>query len=191
MVHPSLEQQRLRPCHRFLSWSLILLGIFLGFFLGRMGACSCSFDLSKHVAHTPKTSRARDVPSYVMQVNDLPLQPTSHPGIHKQVILKSFEVAENLAALSIANIEVGKTIEKHNHPTMFEFFYILSGEGYVELTPAKDANNFSSTTTTVSRKEVLRQGSFLQTAPGDFHSFGVEENQKVPLRMIYFGVTTD
>jgi quercetin dioxygenase-like cupin family protein len=106
--------------------------------------------------------------------------------------VESFHIADNVAALSVASIDPGKTIEKHNHPTMYELFFILSGEGYVTLTSSSTTPEYDNdiSTKTTQRTEILKPGVFLQTAPGDFHSFGVDESRQEPLRMIYFGVTT-
>jgi mannose-6-phosphate isomerase-like protein (cupin superfamily) len=165
-------------------WSLII-GLSLGLLLGEMKGCPRG---SSETNQTKRFKVTKRPPSFVQRVGEIPLQPTSHPGISKQAILQPFDIAANLAGLSIASIEPGKTIEKHCHPTMFEFFYILSGDGYVVLSPANSDAKAQS-----GSKQSLRAGDFLQTAPGDFHSFGVDDDgeTKEPLRMIYFGITTD
>lgn len=176
-----------------LSWVSVSIGMVIGFIFGRItsGAGSTASCVSATLRAIPTTTTAErtsdNYQSFVSNIQDIPVIPTSHPGIQKQVILPSFAIAPNLAALSIANIEPGQSIASHHHPTMFELFYVLSGQGKVTLTPPSNNSNASASSNT----KVLSQGVFLQTAPGDFHSFRVEDHRSEPLRMIYFGVTTD
>jgi quercetin dioxygenase-like cupin family protein len=190
-----------------ISWASILMGLVIGFLVGRISissdpVSSCDSSLLRTISTIDNTDNHQDNPriknkhhSFVANLPEIPIIPTSHPGITKQVLLQSFEIAKNVAALSVASINPGQMIETHHHPTMFEFFYILSGEGRVTLTTPDGGDAISATTSSSGESSqtthVLKEGVFLQTAPGDYHSFTVDSNQQDPLRMIYFGITTD
>ena len=143
--------------------------------------------------NNPTTAMA----SFVSHLKDTPRQATSHVGVDKQVLVPPFEIAQNFAGASLAHIDPGKQIEWHHHPTMYEVFFITAGQGYVSIVDKQDverrsqskmdADAFSKQATTA----LLHKGSFLLTAPGDYHSFGVDADRTEPMEMIYFGVTTD
>ena len=132
-------------------------------------------------------------PSFVTHLDQVALQATSHDGVRKQVLLPSFGIAANVAALSVARIAPGQEIPYHHHPTMYEFFFVLAGQGHVGLVRAAAAPKKGVSLDFFTQNEEtiqLRQGSFLQTSPGDYHSFRVDASQTEPLQMIYFGITT-
>ena len=181
----------------------IVVGALIGYILGRTGtSCRFSADERSTTVHQLNTVGKQEfvsdrngyTESFISHQSELPLQRTPHVGVNKQVLLAPFRVADNFAGVSIARVESGQTIELHHHPTMFEFFYILSGEGYVSIIEkpkqAKPSHGIRQSDEK-GAKSPLVQGSFLLTAPGDYHSFGVEKDKTAPMQMIYFGVTTD
>ena len=186
-ILPERSKQRL-----FSSPWWILVGFFSGvcvgqwFAHGKITANSMALD-NTSIQKKRNNARGRQS-SFVTHLNSIPFQATSHKGVDKQSLLPPFSITENLAGLSVASIQPGQTIEKHNHLTMFEFFYVLSGEGYVISTKRvqQDSPGFK-----IDETVKLIEGSFVQTVPGDFHSFGVDKDQTRPLQMIYFGITTD
>eukprot|EP00977_Amphora_coffeiformis_P013513 scaffold3571_cov176-Amphora_coffeaeformis.AAC.29 len=179
------ERSRKSSCSS-LWW--ILVGFFAGVCVGQWFAHGETAATTTADATTSIQATRKKHSSYVTHLNEIPLQPTSHKGVDKQSLLPPFSIAENLAGLSVASIQPGQTIERHHHPTMFEFFYVISGEGYAVSKNNAQQDSFGSNSEETLK---LREGSFVQTVPGDFHSFAVDHVQTKPLQMIYFGVTTD
>lgn len=163
-----------------------MIGMGIGFFMGRLGAQPRNDPyLSKSKQQQQQST------SFVSHVDQLPLQPTSHAGAYKQVLLSFGSLADNFAGLSRARIEPGQSIEWHHHPTMFECFYVLSGEGYVAMTTQQTSRDDPAQLNARAVTSQLTKGSFLLTAPGDYHSFRVDQDKTEPLQLLYFGVTTD
>lgn len=188
-----------RPRPRFIScpWWWILAGFLMGVCVGQWLGQGTSLLPSPTTTssnltnmHDMRKKSSRDS-SFVTHLSEIPLQATSHEGVNKQSLVPSFAIHPNLAGLSVASIQPGQTIEKHHHPTMYEFFYVISGEGYVKTTLAQPDNSSSQQPGKSEETFQLRQGSFIQTIPDDFHSFGVGKERTKPLQMIYLGVTTD
>ena len=185
--------KRQRPFHSAalvpIAW--LSIGVVLGFLLGGRGSSSHNTTNNQLRVDVDKDAPASNkITSFVSHVDELPLQATSHAGVNKKVLSSPFDLASNFAGFSMASIQPGQRIESHHHPTMFEFFFVLSGEGYVATTTiANDASDQQSSNSNNNNEVTspLRKGSFLLTAPGDFHSFRVDNDKTEPLQMMYFG----
>lgn len=169
----------------------LLVGILLGAWWSPLGGTALPMTTTatgKETQHRTSDPPPPPRRSTVTRLGMYPPQHTSHAGaVTKQVLLPSFTVAPNVATLSVATVPPGAGIAAHMHPTMHEIFFVLSGRGSVTLKPS----DVSSSEPTTMPPHTLTEGAFLYTAPGDTHAFAVASAEVEPLRMIYFGVTTE
>ena len=116
--------------------------------------------------------------SFVLQLDDIPARSTSHVDpqsgttIRKQQLVEPFSLMNNLAGFSVATMTKGQTVTSHQHASMHEFFFILSGSGNVRLH---------------DRDFYLQAGSFVHVAPHTSHTFWAT-NDGDPLRMLLCGI---
>lgn len=87
-------------------------------------------------------------------LNELPEQSVSHnPEIKKRVMLTPFEFP-NITNFSQAIFTPGQVASSHTHETMYEVFYIESGEGKIRI------NN---------EEYCLKQGTCVVVEPREVH----------------------
>ncbi|MFZ4455720.1 MAG: cupin domain-containing protein [Bacteroidales bacterium] len=72
---------------------------------------------------------------------------TNHQSGKKRVLLNKEQSNTNLTQVALGFIEKNTTIENHKHPTMEEFFFILSGNGLFIL---------ESKSLSVSQNDIIR-----------------------------------
>jgi quercetin dioxygenase-like cupin family protein len=113
----------------------------------------------------------------ILQLDSVPLSPTSHrnkDGIYilKQQLIEPFAVSQNLAGISIATLQPHQTIEAHAHATMHEFFYVLEGHG---------------TITVNGRLQPARKGTFVHVAPFESHAISATDEKMILMNV---GLTT-
>ncbi|MEB8329904.1 cupin domain-containing protein [Flavobacteriaceae bacterium KMM 6897] len=98
----------------------------------------------------------------------------SHNGeIKKKVLLEKGAIPQ-LMNFSSAVFKPGQFVKTHNHPTMYEVFYILKGRAEFVVN---------------EEKVLLGKGDCITIAPGEWHSQSnpYEEN----VEWVYFGIATD
>ena len=155
--------------------------------------------------------------SQVIHLNDLPLKSTSHVDaqgrpITKQQLIDPFTLVDNLAGISVTSLLPGQSVTRHSHDSMHEFFYILDGQGLVQIdnddiisnnnnssssgndnaesNNASLSSSSSSSSSTSSSWRSISKGSLVYAAEQEAHAFHVPENASQPLQMIFFGLTT-
>jgi quercetin dioxygenase-like cupin family protein len=116
----------------------------------------------------------------VLRLSEIPSRPTSHSDeqgrpITKQQLVDPF-LLPNLAGLSVATLLPNQHLASHQHDTMHEFFYVLSGSGVLQINGVD--------------QYLLSAGSFVHAVPGEWHSFWVTPESQQALKMVVCGVTT-
>lgn len=135
----------------------------------------------------------------VEQIDRLPLRSTSHPGVYKQQLVAPFTLHPSLAGISIGILENSQqTVERHQHDSMSEFFFVLQGQGSMELSNHNTTNNNNNDKSTNNKEDdppsfyteyPVRPGSFVFVGPHVNHSLSVTESSNEPLRFLYIGLT--
>lgn len=155
--------------------------------------------------------------SQVIHLHNVPLKSTSHvdndaqEGHHhhhrpiiitKQQLVEPFVLVNNLAGISVTNLLPGQSVTRHSHKSMHEFFYILDGQGLVQLEtetttsrrsiPNNNNNSIDDEDNNISSSWLsVSKGSLVYAAEREAHAFHVPENASQPMQMIYFGLTTN
>jgi quercetin dioxygenase-like cupin family protein len=116
----------------------------------------------------------------VLSLSEIPSRPTAHSDeqgrpITKQQLIDPF-VVPSLAGLSVATLLPNQRLASHQHDTMHEFFYVLSGSGVLQINGVD--------------QYLLSAGSFVHAVPGEWHSFWVTPESQQALKMVVCGVTT-
>ncbi len=94
-------------------------------------------------------------------------------SIKKKVLLEKGTIPQ-LMNFSSAIFRPGQSVETHNHPTMYEVFYILKGKAEFVVE---------------EERVVLGAGDCITIAPGERHSRSNPYRENV--EWIYFGIATD
>jgi quercetin dioxygenase-like cupin family protein len=161
------------PASSRTRWSvhiMILIAFLLGTLFGYVSRGS--------VTTKPKAPVVQQHGS-VLRLSEIPSRPTSHSDeqgrpITKQQLVDPF-VVPNFAGFSIATLLPNQRISSHQHDTMHEFFYIVSGTGVLQINGVDHS---------------LAAGSFVHAVPGERHSFWASPETQEAMKMIVFGVTT-
>jgi quercetin dioxygenase-like cupin family protein len=114
----------------------------------------------------------------VLHLEDLPLQSTNHVDqqgrpIRKQQFLQPF-VIPNFSGFQVATLSAGQTVQRHEHSTMHEIFYILSGKAIF---------------TVEDEDYIATNGTMIHLAPKEMHKIVAQESDEGDLVMAYFGIT--
>ena len=114
----------------------------------------------------------------VSYIDDIPVRSTVHVDekgreITKQQFIEPF-VIPNFAGFSVAKFLPGQTmLPPHEHETMHEIFYVLSGSGVFQINEVDHEIN---------------PGSFLHIAPKERHGIWVPDDFPDPLKMVVIGI---
>jgi quercetin dioxygenase-like cupin family protein len=143
----------------------VLLAFLLGLFLGRKGGNSEPLQ-TLGASHGSVSRLSNIIPRL-----------TSHADAHgrqitKQQLIDPF-VVPNLAGLSVATLLPNQRISLHQHSTMHEFFYVLSGSGVIQVNGIDNS---------------VEPGSFVHVAPGETHSFWVPSDSQQSMKMFVSGI---
>lgn len=98
---------------------------------------------------------------------------TAHLQGLKYVFLRNGETGTSLTQFAKGVFQVGEVCDWHLHPTMEEFFFVISGCGKYWL----EEENYP-----------LKAGVFLRIPAGVRHR--LEQLGEMPLEFIYFGIAT-
>ena len=161
---------------------VLLIGIALGSFLGSMhNSRSESLSMSQSQSKIRKGDLG-PTKGLVTNIEDAPVRNTVHIDeqgrpITKQQLLEPF-VIPNLVGFSVATFLPGQVMmPPHEHETMHELFYVISGRGWFSIDVGAGSKNV----------EVV-PGTFLHMAPGEKHGIWVADSSKEPLKMVVTGV---
>jgi len=110
----------------------------------------------------------------IVKLKDIPVEGVSHqPEIKKQVMIKNGEIPQ-VTGFSQAVFKPGQKCEEHQHPTMYEVYFVLEGEAKL----------------TVNNKEYqISKDNCIMIEPKELHK--VENNSDKNLVWVYFGIATD
>lgn len=109
----------------------------------------------------------------IIKAQDRRLQPSPHdPHIRKEVLLAN-GVAPAVTQVAVSTIAAGAAVETHQHPTMWEFFFVLSGGAIYVL---EDEEFF------------VQPGDLFVVPPGRRHS---QKAQHGSHTVLHWGVATD
>ncbi|KAL7575444.1 hypothetical protein ACA910_007344 [Epithemia clementina (nom. ined.)] len=136
----------------------------------------------------------------VHEVEHVPKRPTSHSGVWKQQLVDSFSLHPSLTGVAIGILDNPQTgVEMHQHTSMSEFFFVLQGQGIVQVKTRSTIRNNNPTRNEdgedddkdLTQHHPIQAGSFMFVAPRQNHSFFVSEASREPLKLLYFGLTDD
>lgn len=110
----------------------------------------------------------------LVHLAQVPAEGVSHqPEIKKQVMVKNGEIPQ-LTGFSQAVFKPGQSCEKHQHPTMYEVYFVLEGEATLIVN---------------SKKFKAVKNDCVTIKPGEPHS--AANNSDRDFVWIYFGLATD
>ena len=113
-------------------------------------------------------------PKPMIRLSDLKPESTAHGSGTKFVFRSNDEMPHKSTQAAFGVFQPGETCEEHIHPTMYEYFYFISGEGTYTI----DGVDYN-----------LEPGSFLEIPAGLKHSLAADKG--VVLRFVYWGIATD
>lgn len=110
----------------------------------------------------------------LVQLDKIDARPVSHAGgIMRKVLLGEGDLPASVR-LSHALFKPGESVEMHKHESLFEVFYVLSGQGLL---------------TVEGRPVDIGGGSCFMVEPGEMHALINDGN--VDMALIYFGLIAD
>jgi mannose-6-phosphate isomerase-like protein (cupin superfamily) len=134
----------------------------------------------------------------ILCLHELPSRPTSHTDSNGREITKQqliwpsssspIAVPPTLAGCSVATLRPDQRIDFHQHETMYEFFFVLSGKGVVQKVESSDGNTNQNASVRV-QTTTIKEECFIQAMPGEQHSFFVSGEETKDLKMFYCGIT--
>jgi len=144
--------------------ALVVLVFFFGIFVGKQS--------NLPVVNNPSTLLTH---GSVLNLDDLPYKSTVHNDkqgspIRKKQFIQPF-VIPNLSGFQVATLTDGQTVETHDHESMHEIFYVLSGLGTFDV----DGVALS-----------VSPGTMVHLAPHEKHSIRTNDSD---LTVAYFGIT--
>jgi len=108
----------------------------------------------------------------IIRRSDRQLVPSAHgEHVHKELLLRG-GIIPALTQVAESTIGPASAVETHNHPTMWEFFFVLSGEATYVL----DGEEFQ-----------VGPGDLFVVPPGRQHS---QKTQSDSHTVLYWGVAT-
>jgi hypothetical protein len=201
------QQQGTRPV---ISLSLLVPSLIISFAFGYYAGgasgqhkSAAAIDCTIYVQQQERKS-ATSSSSRVIRLQDVPLKSTSHVygpqgrPIAKQQLVDPFTLVNNLAGISVTSLLPGQSVTRHAHDSMHEFFYILDGDGLVDISNSSSSGNndaesniSASSSSSSSSWMSVSKGSLVYAAEREAHAFHVPENASQPMQMIFFGLTTN
>ena len=111
---------------------------------------------------------------YRINIADLPFSPINHGSVQKKVFVANDDNNTDLTQFAYSKFDQGSSCEEHSHPSMDEYFFILSGKG--EYIIGNEA-------------VMLIKGDFIKIPAGVRHKIDCDNNGV--LEIIYFGISTE
>lgn len=118
-------------------------------------------------------SRSNPIRGSVLHLEDLPFKSTSHAGISKKQFIEPFAVP-NLSGFQVATLPAGQSVQSHEHKTMHEIFYVISGKAIFTVNAVDHE---------------AKTGTMIHLAPHERHSILALECPDGDLVIAYFGIT--
>jgi quercetin dioxygenase-like cupin family protein len=169
------------PASSRTGWSVHII-VLIAFLLGTLFGYVSRGDVNVNV-ETEESNKAPVLAKQhgsVLRLSEIPSRPTHHfdeqgRPITRQQLVDPF-VVPTFAGLSVATLLPNQRVSSHQHDTMHEFFYVVSGTGVLQLNG--------------DDRHSLAAGSFVHSVPGERHSFWTLPESQEAMKMIVFGVTT-
>ncbi|MFA9392689.1 MAG: cupin domain-containing protein [Prolixibacteraceae bacterium] len=95
----------------------------------------------------------------------------AHGNTKKYVFLDNSQLINNLTQIAYASFNPGESCELHEHPTMFEYFFFISGTGIYTI----DEIEYK-----------ISSNTFLEIPPKSIHK--LTNNGLVDLKFVYWGI---
>lgn len=113
-------------------------------------------------------------PDLLKKLSDIVAEPTAHGSGEKFVFRKNEDMPNASTQVAFGHFRLGEVCEEHVHPTMFEYFFFIEGEG----------------TYIIEEEEYhLKPNSFLEIPAGVKHSLHADKG--VNLKFVYWGVAVE
>lgn len=116
----------------------------------------------------------RDKPELLKKLSDIIPESTAHSSGEKFVFRKNEEMPNATTQVAFGNFKPGEVCEEHVHPTMFEYFFFISGQGTYRIEGIEYP---------------LEPNTFLEIPAGSKHSLHADKGKS--LRFVYWGIATD
>lgn len=112
-------------------------------------------------------------PELLKKLSDIIPESTAHGSGVKFVFRNNEEMPNAITQVAFGHFKPGEVCKEHIHPTMFEYFYFVSGEGTYRINGIEYH---------------LESDTFLEIPAGSNHSLHADKGKN--LRFIYWGVST-
>lgn len=110
----------------------------------------------------------------IQKLDEMVPEATAHGSGTKFVFRTNNQMAHASTQAAFGFFKAGETCEEHLHPTMYEYFYFISGEGTYTI----DGTPYH-----------LEPGTFLEIPAGLKHSLSADKGSE--LRFVYWGVALE
>jgi quercetin dioxygenase-like cupin family protein len=112
---------------------------------------------------------------YHLNLKDIPKTLINHGTVNKKVFIRNEDSQTSLTQFAWSKFEASDICESHSHPTMDEYFFVISGKGrYIIDNEALD----------------IVKNDFIFIPAGVEHQLLIEDKNK-DLEIVYFGISTD
>jgi quercetin dioxygenase-like cupin family protein len=99
----------------------------------------------------------------------------NHGSGIKKVFIKNEDSDTALTQFAWSKLEAGEYCEKHSHPTMDEYFFVLRGSGKYTIG---------------NKKLKINSGDFIRIPAGTPHKLQVDKYHQY-IELVYFGIAVD
>ncbi len=113
-------------------------------------------------------------PKLLKKLSDMIPESTAHGSGEKFVFRSNDEMPNASTQVAFGHFKSGEVCEEHIHPTMYEYFFFISGEGTYKI----DGVEYS-----------LEPHSFLEIPAGSKHS--LHANKDSDLHFVYWGIAIE
>ncbi len=112
---------------------------------------------------------------YRLNLKDIPKTLINHGTVNKKVFIRNEDNQTSLTQFAWSKFERSDICESHSHPTMDEYFFVISGKGTYII----DNKAF----------EIVKN-DFIFIPAGVEHQLSIEVNNEA-LEIVYFGISKD
>lgn len=113
-------------------------------------------------------------PDLLKDLSEILPEPTAHGSGNKYVFRSNDEMPNASTQVAFGRFRPGEVCEEHIHPTMYEYFFFISGKGTYKI----EGKNYK-----------LKPDTFLEIPAGMKHSLHADGDQE--LLFVYWGVATE
>ncbi len=110
----------------------------------------------------------------ICHTNDLSAIQTAHSSGTKKILMGGDATGNAITQIAFGELQAGEVVEIHQHATMKEYFYFISGEGVYNINEVE---------------HILSAGTFVMIPEQTPHS--LKNTGELPLQFFYFGLATE